>query len=191
MFFSNPILQLEAQKKTPENLAQRLFSPALQMGYINHNSDLISAGLIIQTSVEYRTKKNLFFRINYDDFSGKINLSLSKTQNYIARIPISELIGGAGYWFTKNRHNFFFIAQPGIRFYENPAIENTNGILKIDQKGSTIGSLRYTLGYEYELFDNVFLNSEIFVGHFLKQKDFWGNSKPYYGITVGISTRIF
>ena len=185
------ILQTKAQVKTPEKIAERFFIPALQMGYINHNSKNITAGLIIQTSLEYRTKKKILFRLNYDDFSGRLNLQTNSNQTYNARIPISELIGGLGYRHTIKRNNFFLVVESGVRFYENPVIENLNGNLNIEQKGTIIGTARYTFGYEYELFDNVFFNSEAFIGHFIKEKDFWSNAKPFYGVTIGISARLF
>lgn len=191
VIFSNSILYLKAQNKTPDNIAERFFMPALQMGYINHNAENISEGLIIQTSLEYRTKYNLLFRINYDDFSGRLNLNTGNNQIYNAKIPMSEFIGGFGYRLTQKRHNYFLIAQTGIRFYENPVIENFNGNLNIKQAGKIIGTARYTFGYEYEVFNNVFLNSEIFIGHFLKEKDFWSNKNLHYGITMGISARLF
>jgi hypothetical protein len=172
-------------------MIERFFMPALQMGYINHNSNNISAGLIIQTSLDYRTKKNLIIRLNYDDFSGRLNATKSINETYNGRIPISELIGGFGYRLNKKKHNFFAIIQTGIRFYENPTIQNNSGIINIKQEASTIGSLRYTTGYEYEIFENVFLNTELFIGHFLKEKDYWRNTKPYFGITAGISARLF
>lgn len=130
-------------------------------------------------------------RVNYDDFSGRLNLNYTNNQTYSGRIPISEFIGGAGYRLTKKRSNHFLIIQSGIRLYENPIIENTNGNFSIKQKGSTIGTVRYTYGYEYELFENIFLNSEIFVGHFYSSKDFWKNEAPHFGITLGISARLF
>jgi hypothetical protein len=180
-----------AQEKTPDKIAERIFMPAVQMGFINHNSENISSGLLIQTSLEYRTKKDLLFRLNYDDFSGRINLKYTNNQTYSARIPISEFIVGIGYRLTKKRNNYFLIVQSGIRLYENPIIDNTNGNLNINQKGETIATIRYTLGYEYELFENVFLNSEIFLGHFYNSKDFWKNENPPFGMTLGISARLF
>lgn len=189
--FTNSPFHLRAQEKTPDKIAERFFMPALQMGYINHNSEKISSGLIIQTSLDYRTKKGLLFRINYDDFSGRLNLKYANNQSYQARTPMSEFIGGVGYRLTKKRNNYFLIIQSGIRLYENPIIENTNGNLNIDQKAETIGTIRYTIGYEYELFDNIFLNSEIFAGHFYDRKDFWDNEKPHWGMTLGVSARLF
>ena len=191
VIFSNPLLHLHAQEKTPDNITQKFFMPALQMGYINHNSDNISAGLLIQTSLEFRTKRNLLFRINYDDFSGRVDLKMDNNQTYNARIPISELLGGVGYRLNQKRHNYFLIAQTGIRFYENPIIEHKNGVLNIEQKGTTIGTARYTLGYEYEVFERIFLNLECFTGNFFKTKDFWNARKPYFGITLGMTAALF
>ena len=166
------IFTAQAQVKTPDKIAERFFMPAIQMGYINHNSESISSGLIIQTSLDYRTKRGFLLRLNYDDFSGRLNLNYSNNQKYSARIPISEFIGGIGYRLTKQRNSYFIIFQSGIRFYENPIIENSNGNLNIEQKDATIGTVRYTFGYEYEIFENIFLNSEIFLGYFYNSKDF-------------------
>lgn len=181
----------EAQVKPSSELAQRFFVPAIQMGYINHNSDNISSGILIQTSLEYRTKKNLLFRGNYDYFRGRLNLNTNINQTYSAKIPMSELIGGIGYRLTNKRHNLFLVAQTGFRFYENPVIENIHGSLNIDQKDETIGTVRYTLGYEYEIFNSVYLNTEIFIGHLYGSKDFWANTMPFYGITFGVASKLF
>ncbi len=183
--------EANGQVKTPDKIAEKFFMPALQMGYINHNSERITSGLIIQTSLEYRTKKGILFRINYDDFSGRLKLKNASNQTYSARIPISEFIGGLGYRLTRKRSNYFVVVQSGVRFYENPVIENINGNLNIEQKDATITTIRYTLGYEYELFENVFLNTEVFAGHFYEAKDFWSNVKPSYGVTLGVSARLF
>lgn len=191
LLFSCSVFVANAQVKPSSEIAQRFFVPAVQMGYINHNSDNISDGIMIQTSVEYRAKKHLLFRGNYDYFRGRLNLNTNINQTYSAKIPLSELIGGVGYRFNEKRHNLFLVAQTGIRFYENPSVETNNGNLNIDQKDKTVGTMRYTLGYEYEVFNSVFLNSEIFVGHLYQNKDFWQNSKPFYGITFGVSSKLF
>lgn len=180
-----------AQVKPSGEIAQRFFVPAIQMGYINHNSDNISSGIMIQTSAEYRTKKHLLFRGNYDYFRGRLNINTNINQTYSAKIPLSELIGGVGYRVAIKRHHLFMVAQTGIRFYENPIVETNNGNLHIDQKDATVGTMRYTLGYEYEIFNSVFLNAELLAGHLYKNKDFWQNSKPYYGITFGVSSKLF
>ncbi len=164
--------------------------PAIKLGYIYHNSDNISSGMMIQTSLEYRTKKNLLFRLSYDDFSSRVNITTNSKQIYRARIPTSDFIAGVGYRFKKQRNNFFLIVQSGLRSYENPVIENLNGGINIDQRSETIGTMRYTLVYEYELFKYVFLNSEVFAGQLYSTKDFWSD-RSSFGVTIGISATIF
>lgn len=183
--------ELSAQTNDSTEISTRFFMPALQIGYINQNSDIISEGLVIQTSLEYRTKSNLLFRINYDDFSGRININDANNNQYTAKVPLSELLGGIGYRYKFNEHNLFAIVQAGIRFYELPKIVELNGAITINQSGEQIVPIRYTAGYEYEFLTNVFLNLEFFVGHFAKEKDYWSNNNPFYGATIGLSTTLF
>lgn len=183
--------ELSAQTNDSAETSTRFFMPALQIGYINHNSDIISEGLVIQTSLEYRAKSNLLFRINYDDFSGRININDANNNQYTAKVPLSELLGGIGYRYRFNEHNLFAIVQAGVRFYELPEIIELNGVITINQSGEQIVPIRYTVGYEYEFLTNVFLNLEFFVGHFVKEKDYWSNNKPFYGATIGLSTTLF
>jgi hypothetical protein len=58
----------------------RTFMPAIQMGYVEHGTDQLSGGLMIQTSIEFRHKSNFVLRINYDDFDSKM-----KRWNWIPR----------------------------------------------------------------------------------------------------------
>lgn len=187
LLFSN----LHAQNNSDRSFWNKLFIPSVQMGYIDHNSPVISSGLIIQTSLEYRNSKNMLYRLNYDDFGGRINLhNNSGYSSYSGRIPLSELIAGLGYRKTFNKHNIFAVVQSGIRFYELPVVENKNNSLIINQVDRTIVPIRYTLGYEYEIFENAFLNIETFVGHFASPKDYWNNIKPFWGVTLGVSTNL-
>ena len=187
-FFSSEAIAIA---KDSTRIGDRLFMPALQMGYINHNVDNISEGLIIQTSIEYRTKSNFLFRLNYDDFSGRINIKDENNNQYVAKVPLSELIGGIGYRLNSKKHHTFVLVQTGFRFYELPNIENNNEILSISQSNEQIMSLRYTLGYEYEFLKNIFFNLELFVGHFTEEKDYWSNDRPFFGATLGLSTTLF
>lgn len=182
--------ELSAQTDDSTEVSARFFMPALQIGYINHNSDIISEGLVIQTSLEYRAKSNLLFRINYDDFSGRISINDANNNQYTARVPLSDLLGGIGYRYRFNKHNLFAIVQAGIRFYELPEIIELNGAITINQSGEQIVPVRYTAGYEYEFLKNAFLNLEFFIGHFAKEKDYWSNNKPFYGATIGLSTTL-
>lgn len=183
--------RVTGQEEEGKKFLERFFMPALQMGYINHNSPLISDGFMIQTSLDYRTKKNVFIRLNYDDFSGRLRFTDANNREYSGRIPLSEVLGGVGYRIHNKSHHFFAVAQMGIRFYEQPLITNNAGVIGVEQKDAFIGSVRYTLGYEYALFEEVFLCTELFTGHFSREKDFWSNTKPFFGITIGISARLF
>jgi hypothetical protein len=184
-------LTANAQEKAPDKIAERFFMPAIQMGSINHTSENISSsGLKLQTSLDYRTKRGILFRINYDIFNGRLNLKYESNLTYSGRVPMSDLIGGIGYRLTKKRNNYFIVVQSSIRFYENPEIKIVNGNLNIEHIKAAIGTMRYTIGYEYEWFENVFLNSEIFTGHFCSDNDFWSNDKSYFGITIGVSVRL-
>ena len=133
----------------------------------------------------------MIFRLNYDDFSGQINITYVNNNQYAAKVPLSELLGGIRYRIRLKKHNLFTLVQAGIRFYELPEIESLNGTIVINQSGERIVSIRYTIGYEYELMENVFLNLEIFTEHFAKEKDYWSNDKPFLGVTSGISTTLF
>ncbi|MFT6277911.1 MAG: hypothetical protein ACJAU0_000728 [Flavobacteriales bacterium] len=183
--------KLSAQTNDSTETSTRFFMPALQMGYIHHNSDIVSEGLVIQTSLEYRAKHNLLFRINYDDFSGRIDVNDAIGNQYTAKVPLSELLGGIGYRLRFNKHNLFALIQSGVRFYELPEIVTLNGVITINQSGEQTVPIRYTIGYEYEFMKNVFFNIEAFVGHFAKEKDYWSNDKPFFGTTIGLSTTLF
>ncbi|MEO1516915.1 MAG: hypothetical protein AAFV95_17970 [Bacteroidota bacterium] len=184
-------MESSAQANDSSGIATRLFMPALQMGYINHKSDVISGGLVIQTSLEYRAKSNLLVRLNYDDFSGRITINDANDNKYVAKIPLSEFMGGIGYRLSVKKHNLFGLVQSGIRFYELPEIEEQNGIITINQSGERIVPVKYTVGYEYEIMENIFLNLELFTGHFVKKKDYWSNDQLYLGIMAGLSTTLF
>ena len=183
--------KLSAQTNDLTKVSTRFFMPAIQIGYINHNSDIISEGLIIQTSLEYRSKSNLLFRINYDDFSGRIRIKDANNNQYTAKVPLSELLGGIGYRLKFNKHNLFALVQAGVRFYELPEIIDLNETITINQSVQQIVPVRYTAGYEYKFMTNVFLNLEFFVGHFAKGKDYWSNDNPFWGVTIGLSTTLF
>ena len=179
-----------AQEQPRQNFLKRLFTPSLQMGYMHHNSDKISGGLLVQTSLEYRNTKGFTARINYDDFSGKLHLT-TNTQTYSGKTPLGEVIFGFGFRKSMNKHNLFVMAQGGVRMYQLPILENINNIISLNQISKNIVTARYTFGYEYEIFERTFLNFECFAGNFFKSKDYWSSRKPYFGATIGITAALF
>jgi len=184
---------LFGQDNDTTNQDTRWFMPSIQMGYIGQSSDELSGGLLIQTSLEYRTKKHFFFRVNYDDFDTDFNLinPQNLTGNYSGKVSIAELLGGVGYRGTTEKHHFFLLVQPGFRFYGFPFITNENNNISIDLDNRNLPVMRYTAGYEYEFVDNVFAALELFAGHTLENKDYWRDQDWSWGFTVGISTTLF
>ena len=58
-FFSFGQNSNEVSKKE-SNSNPAIFLPALEIGYMNEQTPFLSGGLLMKTSVEYRTKKNIF-----------------------------------------------------------------------------------------------------------------------------------
>jgi hypothetical protein len=170
-----------------ESLRDRLFMPSIQMGFMEHNVPNLDAGLIIQTALEYRTKRGLIFRVNYDDFGGRLDI-----ERYSAKIPLVEALGGMGYRYTYKKHNVFALVQTGLRFYEVPRIEELeDGSIAVRQEDRDLMPMRYTLGYEFEFEPGLYLNVEAFTGHFIEPRDYWSNDRPFFGMTFGISASLF
>lgn len=181
-----------AQNQEEEKLSQSLFMPSIQMGYIHNQTDQLLGGLFIQTSLEYRTSKGFFFRINYDDYDSDYEInSFDPVRVQKGKIPFNELIGGGGYRLTRNKHNLALTIQSGVRFYGFPRlrVEGTDLILEFDNRSITVN--RYTLGYEYEIEPHAFLTLEFFGSHTWVKKDFWTDNAWATGVTLGITATIF
>lgn len=190
--FCFPLL-LWSQEEDKDDVESRLYMPSLQIGYINNQSDQLSGGLFIQTSIEYKTKSGLFFRANYDDFDTDYNVTFpeSTVSSLKGKVSFSEFIGGLGYRLTRKKHNFLMTAQAGGRFYSFPILENNSGDFSIELDSREVLIGRYTLGYEYEIEEKTFLTAELFASHSWRSIDYW-TSKPWAsGFTVGITTTIF
>lgn len=167
----------------------RTFMPAIQMGYVDHGTDQLSGGLMVQTSIEYRDVTNLVLRINYDDFNSNMDIEypLNTNLDFTGKTSFSELIGGIGYRDKDGRHNFTGYIQGGVRFYGYPVFTNDNVQATLDYDGRNIGVMRYSLGYEFALNPKLFFTIEALTGHTLKSKDYWVENIWSYGITLGLS----
>ena len=180
-------------QESEEEFTNRLYMPSLQMGYINNHTDQLSGGLFIQTSIEYKTKSGLFFRLNYDDFD--TDYSVEEPQQGISslngKVSFSEFIGGFGYRHIEGKHNLLVSAQAGGRFYGFPVLENEQGDLRLDLESRETAIGRYTLGYEYEIDVRAFLTFEFFASHTFQKKDYWTSKTWATGFTIGVTTTIF
>ncbi len=81
--------------------------PAIQMGYVEHGTDQLSGGLMIQTSIEFRHKSNFVLRINYDDFDSKMKIEYPVNPDFTFswRMSFFVLICGIGYRYRDGKHN--------------------------------------------------------------------------------------
>lgn len=192
-YLLSPNLSMGQDSKEDDKISNRIFMPSIQMGYINNHSDNLSGGILIQTSLEYQTKKGIFFRINYDDFDADYELNDLQNSSGVfgGKVSFAELIGGLGYRLTKKKHNVFLATQMGYRFYGHPvvSIENNTTQIKFDNREVLIN--RYTLGYEYEIDKRAFLTLELFGSHVFDKKDYWKDDAWSSGFTIGITTTIF
>ena len=172
---------------------QRIFMPALQLGYVGHLSHQLSGGIMFQTSLEYRHKSNAIFRLNYDDFNANFNIEypLNDQIRYTGSLSFFEISVGAGLRKQFAKHNAYGLIQGGLRGYGYPQFDINEDAVNFyfTKKNATI--LRYTLGYEYEFFPQIFLTFESFIGHPLSAKDFWQENIFSWGITTGVSMTLF
>jgi hypothetical protein len=163
--------------------------PNIQMGYIIHETNELSNGLMTQTSIEYRDISNFIFRVNYDAFSSNMHLQYPVNSNvsFTGKTTFSDLIIGIGYRKQIDKHNITGYIQPGIRFYGYPIFKTNNNQVNLNYDSRNVGVLRYSIGYEYALAPKLFLSIEGLIGHTLKAQDFWVNNKWSYGATIGIA----
>ncbi len=179
----------------PDSLSDwdRTFMPAIQMGYVIHGSDQLSAGLMTQTSLEYRDISNFVFRINYDDFKSNMEVAypVNPDLSFTGRMSFFELIGGIGYRDIAGKHNFTAYIQAGIRNYGYPLFETDSLQTNLDFDSRDIGIMRYSLGYEFSLAPKLFFVIETLISHTLSSKDFWTENRWSYGVSLGLSAPLF
>lgn len=182
----------EEEEYTLEDDLNRTFMPTVQMGYVSHGTDELAAGLMIQTSIEYRDISNFVLRLNYDDFNSNMNVTYPVNQDatFTGRTSFSELILGIGYRLETEDHSFTSYVQSGFRFYGYPVFSVEGTQVNLDFDTRTIGMMRYSIGYEYQFAENLFFTIEGLVGHVLKRVDFWTENPWSFGVTAGISAPI-
>ncbi|MEM1218187.1 MAG: hypothetical protein AAGH79_04720 [Bacteroidota bacterium] len=187
-----PMIGNSQTENTLEADLERTFMPTLQLGYVWHGTEELSAGLMTQTSIEYRDISNFIFRINYDVFNSRMNLQypINEDVTFTGRTSFSDVIIGVGYRHTVQKHNFTAYVQPGIRYYGYPDLTAQDNQVNLDYDSRNIGIIRYSVGYEFALTTKLFLAIEALVGHTLKSKGFWTEDRWAYGATIGLSAPI-
>lgn len=186
-----------AQSKTDKiltYLGERVFSPSLEIGYINHGSSNINGSLMFKSSTEYRFQNNsdFFLRLNYDSYNSKYEIHSPQQLGNILKgsVNFSDLILGPGYRHGSQKNRFFVLTQSGIKFFSYPqALQNSNIIeINLERKRTFTG--RITTGYEYYINDKSALTIEGFFGHTFNERYFWQDSRSAYGISLGFVTSI-
>ncbi|MEO1438221.1 MAG: hypothetical protein AAFV80_21950 [Bacteroidota bacterium] len=167
--------------------------PTIQMGYVAHGTAELSGGLMTQTSIEYRDISNFIFRINYDAFNSNMNLDypIDEDVTFTGKTTFSDLVIGVGYRQEMGKHNLTSYVQPGIRFYGYPEFTTDGNQINLDYDSRSVGVLRYSIGYEYQIIPKLFLSIEGLVEHTLKSTDFWTDNPWSYGFTIGLSAPLF
>ncbi len=179
--------------KEVNTISKRIFLPAIEMGYVYENSKILGGGLLIKTSIEYRSKQNVFYKLNYDVFDTEYKLNnINNFTNIIqGKTAIEDIVMGVGYRVRKSKVRYFLLYQLGVRFYDYPKSEQTNDIIIILQKKNTNTLSRYSLGTEYYINSKSAITLEIFFANVWRKKDFWKTNNNSLGITIGFTTTIF
>ena len=175
------------------NDLERTFMPQFQLGYVSHETQDLSGGLMTQTSIEYRDVTDLVFRLNFDVFNSSMNLEypLNDSTRFAGKTSFSDLIGGIGYRIPMKKHHIIGYVQSGIRFYGYPIFTLDNNQVTIDLERNYAGVMRYTLGYEYALTPKLFFSLELLSSHMFKAQGFWLTNVWSYGLTFGITSPLF
>ncbi len=186
-----------AQSDTSQaSFGEKFFLPSLEIGYIGTNSDLLSGGLLIKTSIEYRASNpsGFFIRLNYDTYSTSYELSnLDNLSNVVkGTASFSDLILGGGYRQSVGDNlRVFLLLQPGVKFYDFPIAATTGTTILIDQDNKSIFTSRTSLGAEYYINRKSAISFDVFYNQVWSKQDFWTENTAAYGLSVGFITALF
>lgn len=185
-----------SQSDEKNNLGERIFLPSLEIGYISENSKLLSDGLLVKTSLEYRfsNPSGFFLRINYDTYDTSYELiNLDNLSNVVkGTASFSDLIVGGGYrWSLKDNFRLFLLLQPGVKFYDFPTATLEGNTVLISQDGKSIFTSRTTFGLEYYINSKSAIIFDIFQSQIWDKRDFWQSNTGAYGLSVGFITALY
>ena len=190
-------VQVVSQTDSTDEAAfgRQIFLPSIEVGYIFQLSDDLSGGIIMKTSIEYRLRNNndVFFRLNYDNYSSEYQLSSSTNPADILEgtTVFSDILLGGGYRFGDRKHRFFLMAQPGIKLYDYPIATFKNNSIQITKKREEIFTTRFSLGYEYYFNEKSAVNFDLIHNQVWDNSFFWSDSGVALGFSVGFITSLF
>lgn len=190
------ILNVIYSQSDSTSIGEKIFLPSLEIGYIHSNSEFLSDGLLIKTSLEYRlgNRKGLLFRLNYDTYDTNYELeNIDNLTNVVNGTAFfSDLILGGGYRLNIDGNLcFLFIFQPGVKFYDFPVATQEGNAITIGQDNRSIFTSRSTLGLEYYLNNKSAISFDLFHNQVWDSVDFWINHRAGFGISLGFITALF
>lgn len=178
-----------------ENFGSQIFLPSIEIGYVGNSADVLSGGVLVKTSLEYRVRNNndLFFRLNYDNSTADYTLG---SENALTNViegtaSFNDLLFGTGYRFGDNKLRMFIMLQAGVKYYNFPEFVQTNSVISISQAKSNVFSTRATLGFEYYFTEKSAFSFDLLQNQVWDEKDFWNESGSAYGFSVGFITSLF
>ena len=178
-----------------QSFGDQIFLPAIDIGYLFHQSDQLSGGIIIKTSVEYRFRSinDFFLRLNYDTHDAEFNLDdLSVTTNIIkGKASLTDLLLGVGYRLGGEKIRYILMIQPGIRLYNFPNATQDGNTIVIEQESDNVWTTRATIGLEYYLDKKAALSLDLFQSQVWQDRSVWRDHRGAFGFSVGIITALF
>lgn len=180
----------EADEK---KFAKNVFLPSFEIGYIHNNANILSGGLLMKTSLEYRFTNNndWFLRFNYDNSNANYNFDFEDFSNVLeGKTRFSDLLLGLGYRLGDKKWRSFLLVQGGTKFYNYPTLEQNGQTLALKDASNQLGLSRVTLGLEYYFDEKSAVSVEVLQSAVWKKQDFWNEKTGSWGILVGFITSL-
>jgi hypothetical protein len=173
---------------------ERIFSPSLEVGFIDYKTSELSSSIVFKSSVEFRFHNNsdFFLRANYDTYNSKYTIDNAGNFGNILKGTafFSDVLLGVGYRHGTNNHRFFGLLQPGIKFFDYPTATQNQQVIEVNQTRRRIFNGRLSLGYEYYINEKSALTLEVFHGNTFQNTYFWRQSGASNGLSIGFVTAL-
>jgi len=190
----NCSINAQSPSNDSSSAMERIFLPALEIGYVHNNSTDLLNGIMIKTSIEYRLSnvKGIFFRLNYDTYDVRYQLSsLNGLTNIVEGTAFfSDLITGAGFRLGTEKWRFFLLTQGGVKFYDYPNARPIENGLAIEMGNKSAPILRLTVGSEYYINSKTAVTFDFFYGNVFSNEHFWNSGNGIIGASIGFTTAL-
>lgn len=193
LLFGYYAMAQENQTNKSDSFWGRIFLPSIDVGYQFPNSDLIGSSVRIGTSIEYRIRNNndFFFRLNYDTYTAKYNLSGSNITNAIeGTVQLTDIVSGLGYRLGDNTFRLMFSVMPGIKLYEFPAATLDGQQIIVRSEAKSLFTTIFLSTLEYYVDEKSALTFSLYQNQVWREVDFWEDGGSAVGFSVGFITSL-